>query len=449
MKKKSVLLITAVLCFSTLSSAQWSHQIISNTQIYGFDIRDNTVVLGGWGGAPPTIGKSLYSIDRGITWMNSDVPDSVKAVKEIHIFDNNLVYGIGEILKTGSLYNFAGIFLQSTNGGQSFFRKGIIPDDVISLCKAAFLNPETGFVNAYTDIFTGGILKTTDGGFTWNWSYNYTTGSYIKGLSFYDTLNGFAFGYDTTTVRPVIIRTSDGGFSWVDIDFENCLTDIKAISSSRILASAISESGYEILLSTDNGVNWSVKMSVPPPAVISGLDGTENLLMAYGKINTDNSAVFISIDNGESWTQKPIYPLTAFTINDSKIINSSEWFFTATDLTTFGSYLLYTTNSGGTFTAVDEHKENYSSPSEFELFQNYPNPFNPSTTIQFFISSASNISFIIYDVLGREIYSVLNQYKSAGSHEINFNAHSIPAGVYFYELRGENFSQMKKMILMK
>ena len=98
-------------------------------------------------------------------------------------------------------------------------------------------------------------------------------------------------------------------------------------------------------------------------------------------------------------------------------------------------------------------------PGEFRLYQNYPNPFNPSTRIQYQVSSSSQITLKVYDVLGNEVATLVNEYKPAGSYEVEFsakggsasggNAYSLVSGIYFYQLRTGSFIQTKKMVLIK
>jgi len=99
----------------------------------------------------------------------------------------------------------------------------------------------------------------------------------------------------------------------------------------------------------------------------------------------------------------------------------------------------------------DENSGNY----KYRLSQNYPNPFNPSTIIEYSIPSnghgeMSNVTLKVYDILGREIITLVNREQSSGNYKIQFNAEKvIPSGVYFYELRTNSFHQVKKMILEK
>ena len=88
-------------------------------------------------------------------------------------------------------------------------------------------------------------------------------------------------------------------------------------------------------------------------------------------------------------------------------------------------------------------------PSDFSLYQNYPNPFNPSTTISWQVPVGSWQTFKIYDVLGNEVATLVDEYKPAGSYEVEWNASGLPSGIYFYQLKTENFIETKKMILMQ
>ncbi len=95
-------------------------------------------------------------------------------------------------------------------------------------------------------------------------------------------------------------------------------------------------------------------------------------------------------------------------------------------------------------------------PVIFEMFQNYPNPFNPTTTIKYSIPASLNPSqgvtltqLKIFDILGREVATLVNEAKAPGNYEVNFDAINLASGVYFYRLQAGSFVQTKKMMLMK
>jgi len=88
-------------------------------------------------------------------------------------------------------------------------------------------------------------------------------------------------------------------------------------------------------------------------------------------------------------------------------------------------------------------------PNEFKLFQNYPNPFNPSTNIKYQITSSSQVTLKIYNVLGQEVTFLINEVQNLGTYEITWNAGQNPSGIYFYVLTAGNFHDAKKLMLIK
>ncbi len=88
-------------------------------------------------------------------------------------------------------------------------------------------------------------------------------------------------------------------------------------------------------------------------------------------------------------------------------------------------------------------------PEKFALNQNYPNPFNPATAISYQLSAKSKVELKVFDILGKEISTLVNEIQSAGNYKLNFDASNLPSGIYVYQIKTENFIQSKKMILMK
>lgn len=111
-------------------------------------------------------------------------------------------------------------------------------------------------------------------------------------------------------------------------------------------------------------------------------------------------------------------------------------------------------DNGGTITGVNESPAGKASPENFELFQNYPNPFNPTTAISYQLSSPGYVTLKVYDELGREVKTLVNEQKAAGKYSISFDASPLASGVYFYQLRaqtagGGSFVSTKKLLLLK
>jgi hypothetical protein len=93
--------------------------------------------------------------------------------------------------------------------------------------------------------------------------------------------------------------------------------------------------------------------------------------------------------------------------------------------------------------------ENGGVPKSFNLSQNYPNPFNPATKIKFAIPQSSLVTLKVYDILGKEVTSLVNQNLNAGNYEVDFNAINLSSGSYFYKISAGDFTSIKKMVLIK
>ncbi|HAX48547.1 MAG TPA: hypothetical protein DCX92_06140 [Bacteroidetes bacterium] len=88
-------------------------------------------------------------------------------------------------------------------------------------------------------------------------------------------------------------------------------------------------------------------------------------------------------------------------------------------------------------------------PENYSLEQNYPNPFNPSTGIKFSIPKSNNVTLKVYDLTGRVVASLVNEYKPAGSYEVTFDASALSSGVYYYSISSGEFTETRKMVLVK
>lgn len=108
-----------------------------------------------------------------------------------------------------------------------------------------------------------------------------------------------------------------------------------------------------------------------------------------------------------------------------------------------GNWILKNVNS------VVTGLENEMNPNSFSLEQNYPNPFNPSTTIKFNLGKAGFTTLKLYNVIGKEVANIVNDQLEAGAHEVTFNANDLPTGTYFYKLTSGNYTETRKMMLLK
>jgi hypothetical protein len=112
-------------------------------------------------------------------------------------------------------------------------------------------------------------------------------------------------------------------------------------------------------------------------------------------------------------------------------------------------YRLKQIDYNGTFRIYGPVKAELGIVKEFSLEQNYPNPFNPETLIKYSIPKNGLVTLKIFNVLGKEIKTLVNENKEAGSYEIKFNSEGLSSGVYFYKLESGEFSKIRKMILLR
>ncbi len=158
---------------------------------------------------------------------------------------------------------------------------------------------------------------------------------------------------------------------------------------------------------------------------------------------------------GETFIGEDQYTVNDFNDGDKKVIlgNAGGLGITAGDI-----IVATTTDSVGntsefssldTVVVTDISSTINNLPEVYALYQNYPNPFNPVSKIKYDIPELSFVTLKIYDVLGSEIATLVNEEKPVGSYEVTFDASNLPSGVYFYQLKTKGYLETKKMILMK
>ena len=113
------------------------------------------------------------------------------------------------------------------------------------------------------------------------------------------------------------------------------------------------------------------------------------------------------------------------------------------------TYRLKQEDFDGSYSYSKEINVDFTLPNSFSLSQNYPNPFNPLTVIKYRIPLQGKTVLKVYDFLGREVASLVNDVQKAGEHSVNFDAGNLSSGIYFYTLSVGNFIQTKKLILIK
>jgi hypothetical protein len=185
---------------------------------------------------------------------------------------------------------------------------------------------------------------------------------------------------------------------------------------------------------------------------VSDNKSVNDIIVSNGKLYASSgSAIYVSQDNGKNW----------LLLDTSGIRPSGVTDLVATNSTLYAG--IFTAPYGGFYkrvlSATSIHQIDNKIPQLFALEQNYPNPFNPSTMISFQLSANSTVSLKVYDVLGKEVTTLVNNELEAGRYSVNFDASNLSngvssnggyaSGVYFYALKAGSFVQTKKMLLLK
>ncbi len=120
-----------------------------------------------------------------------------------------------------------------------------------------------------------------------------------------------------------------------------------------------------------------------------------------------------------------------------------------TNLTSTGDNEIFFAKYNASNGLLPVELSSFTPPAVFSLSQNYPNPFNPNTIIRYSIPIPSYVTLKVYDILGKEIKTLLNEYKNAGTHEIEFDASNFPSGIYFYRMQAGSFTKTNKLVLLR
>ncbi len=346
------------------------------------------------------------------------------------------------------------------------------------------------------------MWKTTNGGST-NWTALTipTTSLYVTYIAVKeDDPNTVWITYGGYSDGIKVYESTNGGTSWTNIStgLPNlpvmCIVHYKAATNRNVLFVGTDVGVYV----KDGSNNWASFNNGLPNVVVSELDiyygGVTNKLRAgtYGRglwetnidatLPVELSSFTASIKNNFvllNWSTKTETNNFGFEIERMSNVKgqmSNEWnnigfmngggnsnspisYVYEDKSVTSGkySYRLKQIDNDGQYSYSNIVEVDVSVPDKFSLEQNYPNPFNPSTSIQYAVGNRQYVSLKVYDVLGNEVATLVNEYKTAGTYEVEFDASSLSSGVYYYQLKagdpssssGQGFVQTRKMILMK
>jgi len=405
----SFFIVIFILLFNLSATAQWVQTNgASGSNVLGFTTK-NTDIYAGYNNGVNS-GGVIRSTNYGTDWtnVNTGLP-SVEIMALTTLGDDVFA----------SEYD-GGIYLSSDDGANW---------NITALTVEYIL----GFASIGNNLFAAsannGVYLSTDNGTSWNFVNS--------GLTTVATRSIFAAGTNlfvgTHGGGGIFLSTNNGG-SWTAVN--TGLTQKYIYTLEKVGSNVFAGSwSAGVFRTTNNGANWTSTSNGLPSDQISAfaVSGSNLFAATYG------SGVYLSTNNGDSWTEVN-NGLTALSLNA---------------LAVCGPYLYAGGSESGVWrrplsemiTDVDGNHNDL--PVTFDLLQNFPNPFNPSTRISFQLPKEEFVTLKIYDMLGSEISTLVNEEKPAGKYEVDFNASQLTSGVYIYKIQAGEFTGANKMILMK
>lgn len=407
-------------------------------------------------------------------WLKQPSP-TTKNLKNVFFINSN----------TGWISGDSGFIARTTNSGENWTIQNTgINNDIQAFY---FINERLGWAVSWeifpdsTSFLGTKILKTTDGGNQWI-SYMYPEENrFMKTVYFIDSARGFLAG------APIsIFYTTDAGARWGAADTDTTLILGFPIENLKFFDS---QTGYacggfrdlagSMWVSSNGGLNWKATVVGPEPLNDVYIFSGTKAIAAGGDFEYGSSTVKTS-NQGLSWIYDTLGTFGVASSIDFRTANEG-WITLG-----IAQKFTYTTDTGNTWrniytpdsipvfdvdftdslngwavgysgyilkynsSMLNVHNySNSSDPQSIILHQNYPNPFNPVTKINYELNSENFVTLTIFDVAGKEISTLVNGYQKAGSHSINFSGENYPSGVYFYKLKTDNSSQVRRMVLLK
>ena len=390
-------------------------------------------------------------------WERTNFPDTVK-INSLVIIGSNIFAGT----------NGAGIFVSTDNGDTWNEKNEGLQSKIIH---TIFINGTTIFAGTET-----GASVSINNGLSWN-----TINSGLPGLGVWSFAVSSNASGDTILFAGVwngIYTSTDNGINWEATGLSNTTMPVNSIVTDKDLVIATSSFGG-LFQSQDYGLTWKDISIIDNTTYIDKIIPVISLIKFSDQIIAGTIYGYFYHWNGmgDFYSYSSISKLT-LTISSFAIRNDT-WF--AGDLNGYlyiynsplgwvpqssvwlahpiyslalnDSYLFAGTNNGvwrlwypDTTLSVNNFKE---VPGGFVLEQNYPNPFNPVTTISYTLPVDEKVLIKVYDVLGKEVAELVNEFKTAGKHSIQFNGSNLSSGVYFYSIIAGSYHQTKKLILAK
>jgi len=405
-----VISLTVLFLQPPTASSQWI-QTIDSTTVVSFAASDTSIYAGAYEEPFRIFGFSVFSSSTsGSSWTN--VGNSAGGTNV-----SGLAINEGGIFAGTNSYYFWGVY-RSTNHGSSWTATAL-NHDIFSLAAKAG--------KVFAGAWGGGVFVSTDNGASWNPAHIPFTGARVTTFAIRDSLL-----FAGTEGGGVYVSSNDGT-SWIPANVGLTNTGILAVVATEKNLFAGSWGGG-VFVSTNDGVTWTAASNGLTNLAVFALAATGTSLFAA----TFGGGVFLSTDNGASWT--PVNAgltgmnVVALAIHNGFLFsgtwNRGVWRRPLSELVSV--------EDGSVFT-----------PEHFSLEQNYPNPFNPSTTISYHLGSRSHVTLAVFDILGREVSTLVNSIEDPGFKSVLWEASEVASGVYFYQLKAGPYIATRKMPVVR
>jgi photosystem II stability/assembly factor-like uncharacterized protein len=413
--------------YGIVTSISWSKsdpRIVFAT----FHFRGNNVV------PTDSVGCGIYkSEDGGETWkaVNNGLENTKKngLTVEVHPRYSNVV--LASLTDVG--------ILKSTDGGSTWNKKN---DGISNFHIKSFAFDPNNSQTVYAGIESGGIFKSTDLGEHWlQITYGMDPEASVRSIVVNPQNSLEVFAHDWSSG---VYWSIDGGGSWYKMN--------NGLSTRAGQSLAISNDGSTLYAGTEGGGVFRLVRNQVPPSIQSLIPDTSHSI----QIAKGDSLLFTV--NASDLNNDIIH--YSWYLNYSLIPNRDlPQFLLKTDKLEFGEYQLKAVVADSfsssqatwhvTITSLSSvETDGKGIPKEYQLSQNYPNPFNPTTFIRYAIPKSTAVTLRIFNTLGQEVASLVNEQKSPGYYQIEWKA-NVPSGIYFFRLQAGEFVETKKMILLK
>jgi hypothetical protein len=289
--------------------------------------------------------------------------------------------------------------------------------------------------------FNIGLAKSSTSSLTWYLSDLNINTTYLIVVAY-----SFLSGADNDAVKLWINPDLSGTEPLSDININSGAdaTDLVNVQyRQRVLSGDMSVDGIRVATS------W---LEAPLPVELSSFSASVvgNAVKLNWKTETEVNNYGFEIERYALSAERQAWNKIGF-INGNGNSNSPKSYSFVDDNVTAGkySYRLKQIDNEGQFEYSKSIEVDFGAPKKFELSQNYPNPFNPVTTIRFNLPEAANVKLTLFNILGQELKTLVNEFKESGVHTINFDASELNSGMYIYKIEAGTFVQTRKMTLVK